>query len=163
MRVFAIDPGPERSGWVLYDGRTVVQHGLEHNPMLLAQLAILPFSSDLTVVVEQMANFGHAVGRTIFDTVFWAGRFVQQVESHGGRWDQMTRPRVKLSICRSVKATDADVRRALLLRFGEGPLEGIATHQWAALALAVAWFDWQRLGVIVLKEGRRLPLYEKTS
>jgi hypothetical protein len=31
MTVFAVDPGPEMSAWVLWDGETVIAHGKQPN------------------------------------------------------------------------------------------------------------------------------------
>ena len=55
---------------------------------------------------------------------------------------------MKLALCGSARATDANLRAALLDRYGgsgraigtrkaPGPLYGVKSHAWAALALAV--------------------------
>jgi hypothetical protein len=53
---------------------------------------------------------------------------------------------VKLALCGSLKAKDANIRKALIDRYGGpacvkkgGQLAGIKSHLWAALALAVTY------------------------
>lgn len=59
---------------------------------------------------------------------------------------------IKLHLCNSVRAKDANIRQALIDRYGgkekaigkkksPGPLYGIKSHMWAALALAVTYHD----------------------
>jgi hypothetical protein len=68
------------------------------------------------------------------------------------RFDRLYRSVVRGHL-RCMKGGDAAVRAALIERFGPfkedaigkkskpGPLFGIASHEWSALALAVTWFD----------------------
>jgi hypothetical protein len=100
------------------------------------------------VVIERIASYGMPVGESIFETCIWSGRFIQRVADKGGSWSRITRQEVKLHICRSSKAKDANVTRALLDRFGpkgtkkkQGVLYGMSKHMWAALALAVTHCD----------------------
>jgi hypothetical protein len=65
----------------------------------------------------------------------------------------ISRKDVKQHLCGTVRATDADVRDALIHRFGPGkekavgkkktpgPLYGVKGHGWAALAVAVTLAD----------------------
>jgi hypothetical protein len=64
------------------------------------------------------------------------------------RCDRITRGEVKVHVCNSKKAKDANVRQALIDRLGKpgtkkapGPTYGIAGDVWAALAVAVTWWD----------------------
>ena len=68
---------------------------------------------------------------------------------------ELTRRAVKLHLCGSARAKDTNIRAALIDRFGgtggrraavglkasPGPLYGIRSHEWAALAVAVTWHD----------------------
>lgn len=147
MSVFAIDPGTSDSAWVLFDGR-VVDHGIEPNVDLLARLRSMEMAHVEAVVIEQIESFGMAVGREVFETVFWTGRFFERSR---GKAQRMARKVVKLHLCQSLRAKDPHIRQALLDRFGgeaarglkraPGPLYGIRSHEWSALAIAVTWWD----------------------
>ena len=151
--VLAIDPGPTDSAWVLVDGPTVRDHAIVANVELVRDLrdGNLVELAD-AVVLEQVESFGMAVGKEVFDTVWWAGRFFERSR---GKGVMLARRTVKLHLCQTVRATDATIRRQLLDRWGgaqavgtaksRGPLYGLKTHEWQALALCVTFADHQRL------------------
>jgi len=99
-------------------------------------------------VIEQIAAMGMAVGAEVFETCFWSGRFA---EAWGGSFERLKRHEIKMHLCGNMRAKDANIRVALMDRFGgsqsvgkkktPGPLYGIAGDQWSALAVAVTWFD----------------------
>lgn len=148
MSVLAIDPGYEQSAFVVFDGRRIDEHGIVPNSELRSRLGQFSFLVDV-VVLEQIESFGMAVGREVFETVFWTGRFFESVE--GCPAERMPRRAVKVHLCQSARAQDSNIRTALLDRFGgsaaigkkktPGPLFGIKSHEWAALAIAVTWWD----------------------
>jgi hypothetical protein len=160
-RILAIDPGPEQSAWLLYDQTQVVASGIEANLPVLVRFQQHAWHDDEVtnlqvpidaVVFEQIENFGMAVGRETFETVFWTGRFYEWATQYGADVERMPRRTVKLHVCHSARATDANVRMALLDRWGgkdaaigtakaPGPLRGIKSHLWAALALAVTFSE----------------------
>ncbi len=158
MNVLAIDPGYEQSAWVLWEGGArIVEHAIESNFTLLGRInggMIINFDVD-AVVLEQIEGFGMAVGREVFETVFWMGRLFQACLSYGESGcavDRMPRKTVKLHLCESARAQDTNIRTALMDRFGgkeaaigkkktPGPLFGIKSHEWSALAIAVTWHD----------------------
>lgn len=157
MNVLAIDPGTEQSAWVLYDGARVVGHDIEANRTLMMRLRDRWFTDVAAVVLEQVESYGMAVGREVFETVFWTGRFYQAATAYGAGIAHL-RPRrtVKLHLCESAKAKDSNIRVALIDRFGgkekaiglkrtQGPLYGVKSHEWSALAIAVTYFDQQQL------------------
>lgn len=150
MTVLAIDPGPEQSAYVLFDGARVEDHNIIGNWDIFHELQVQSFGA---VVLEQIESFGMAVGKEVFETVFWTGRFYQA--SMGTRVERLSRRDVKLHLCQSARAKDTNVRQALIDRFGgldkargkkasPGPLYGLRSHEWSALALAVTWWDLRR-------------------
>jgi hypothetical protein len=150
MTVLAIDPGYEQSAWVLYDGKAVVGHAIEPNDGLLDRIPRFMGVVDC-VVFEAIESFGMAVGREVFETVFWTGRLFEASREICVP-DRMPRRAVKVHLCQSARAQDSNVRVALIDRFGgtdraigkkktAGPLYGIKSHEWAALAIAVTWWD----------------------
>ncbi len=142
--VLAIDPGPEESGWCLLGADGVPTHaGNDPNDALLGRLHT--HAADL--VIEMVASYGMPVGRDIFATCVWIGRF-QQATPEPERVTLTPRLDVKLHLCHSPRAKDANVWQALVDRFGApgtkkapGVLYGITKHARAALALAVTHYD----------------------
>lgn len=148
--ILAIDPGPERSAWLRYKPslRRPVDFGIEANFDILEELRCDWHAG--TLVVEQVESFGMAVGREVFETVFWAGRFVEAWETASRRpFVLLPRRTVKLALCGSPRAKDSNIRQALIDRFGgsaaigrkaaPGPLYGIHRDVWSALAIAVTY------------------------
>lgn len=157
MKVYAVDPGPENSALVVFDGIAVLNHERLPNPELLSSICDRTRASDHVLVVEQVASFGMAVGADVFETVHWAGRFIQAWTGYRAPlmpWARIKRHEVKTALCHTQKAKDANIRQALIDRFGPGkdkaigtkkapgPLYGIAGDEWSALAVAITW--WER-------------------
>lgn len=152
MRCLAIDPGPTQSAFVLYEPMRVLEHGHVDNDALLERLKQKTFgAAEYVTVIEQIEAMGMSVGASVFETVFWSGRFAQASRP----FDRVPRRAVKLHLCGSMRAKDANIRQALIDRFGgdgaigrkaaKGPLYGLGSHRWAALAVAVTWTDQLQL------------------
>lgn len=157
--VMAIDPGYENSAWVVFNGSKVLGHGIIANEELLKSLTsfvMVPPHIDLrSVVIETIESYGMAVGRETFETMFWIGRFYQAILSRVlslTEVERMTRKTVKVHLCQSARAQDSNIRTAITDRFGgkaaaigtkkqPGPLYGIKSHEWSALAIALTWWD----------------------
>lgn len=109
-------------------------------------------NTPVVLAIEQVESFGMAVGKEVFETVFWSGRFAQAW--HRRRFERMPRRIVKQHLCHTARATDANIRQAILDRFGgssavgtkknPGPLYQIKGHAWAALAVALTFYDQQK-------------------
>ena len=171
MNVLAIDPGPEFSAWVEYDGESVLDFGKWLNDGVLAKLTTFPRTS-LYLAVEMPACYGMPVGKSIFDTCLMVGRFVQawggaadyNLVLRRGRWGPEPDttgasgafPGVCTTLCRHNGAKDKNIRRAILDRFPAsgggatpqvgtkpkpGPLYGVSCDVWAALAVAITWWE----------------------
>lgn len=147
--ILAIDPGPTESGMVLYDGKKVVAAYTLPNDDVLEW--ILNDSRLQLVAIEMVASFGMAVGKEVFETVRWIGRFQQACP-----WPDdvvlVYRLDVKLHLCKSARAKDANVRQALIDLVGApgtkknpGPTYGVKGDAWSALAVAVV--AWDNAGV----------------
>jgi hypothetical protein len=148
--IYGLDPGPERSALVGLDAGRVVLSRWGPNAAILALLCG-ELSPDAALAIEQIESFGMAVGREVFETVRWAGRFEQAWTARGGAVCLVPRSAVKLELCRSRRARDSNIRTALLDRFGPGrqtaigtrkvpgPLYGVSGDQWSALAVAITF------------------------
>lgn len=136
-----IDPGPRESAFVVWDGCRVIQSGDLPNGELAEYLDSA--SDGVTVACEWIESFGMAVGRDVFETVFAIGSFSQHAVLR-----LVPRRDVKMHLCASLRAKDGNIRQALIDRCGvvgtkknPGPLFGIASHRWSALAVAVTAHD----------------------
>jgi len=150
MRLFALDPGPAESGWLLCETSPFAIHecGVFPNDALLSDFGHRRWPIDL-LLIEKVESYGMAVGAEVFETVFASGRFAQAVLPTP--FDRMGRKPVKLCLCGTVRATSANIRQALLDKFGgptaigkkktPGPLYRVKSHAWAALALAVTYAE----------------------
>lgn len=150
MKILAIDPGFIQSAIVEFDGSFIHQHRTIPNDQLLKELPCMVG----VLVIEQIAAMGMAVGEEVFETVFWSGRFAQAFR---GEYRRIKRHAIKMHLCGNTRAKDPNIRQALLDRFGPGKekalgskkapgvLYGIKGDEWAALAVAVTWWDLQQV------------------
>lgn len=120
--ILAIDPGTTRSAMVLYnpDKQLLLQHDRLDNEDMLRHLRVVrgPLVDLTRLVVEMVACYGMAVGKDIFETVFWTGRFIEAWERRGFSTDRIKRPDVKMHLCGTARAKDPHVRQACIDRFG---------------------------------------------
>jgi hypothetical protein len=147
--ILAIDPGPRLSAYVELAGAAIVAHGKISNLELLQMLRAREPSGPL--VVEMVAPYGKPVGREVFETCVWIGRYLEAWRGVGRLLERReVKQALGLRAGGSKAATDADVRSALIVRWGgqggkraraPAALAGIVDDEWAALAVAVAWRD----------------------
>ena len=158
--IFAIDPGSIESAYAELDSETLkpISVGKIANDMLLEKVKRLPYEAEL--VIEMIESYGMAVGKEVFDTVFWAGRFWEAGNSL--HRELIYRREEKLNLCGSCRAKDANIRQALIDRFVPGAhnsgkdtkkkpgwFYGFAADMWQAYAIGVTWAD--------KKQGRIRP------
>ena len=157
MRVLAIDPGTTHSAWCSYAGQDKpVFFGHVANGDLALQVTDCSGLDDV-LAIEMIASYGMPVGREVFETCVWIGRFIEQLRAQISEeaFYLVYRSQVKIHLCHSPKAKDANIRQALIDRFGgkekaigkkktPGPLYGMSGDEWAALAVAVTFFDQNR-------------------
>lgn len=147
--VLAIDPGNVQSAYVLVNKKTLkpVRTGIIPNENLLRLLNLSLEKKETDVVIEMVASYGMAVGETVFETVFWIGRFYQAAQGFNSL-HRIKRIDIKNHICHSSRAKDANIRQALIDRFGvvgtkknPGWFYGFKADIWAAYAVAVTFCD----------------------
>lgn len=140
--LLAIDPGTTHSGYVVIDADGVQLSGVVENSELFELIA----AHGSNIAIEMIASYGMAVGREVFETCLWIGRFIQAAGPDRVRL--VYRKDVKMHLCGSPRAKDANIRQALIDRWGgkaeavgtvkkPGPLYGVKSHAWAALGVAV--------------------------
>ena len=150
MRVLAIDPGNRQSAWCMIDGETLkpLSFGKEENQVVLDAVQHLSYDS---IVIERVASYGMAVGRDVFETCEWVGRFTQAARVPP---DYVYRQEEKLHICGDSRAKDTNIRRALIDRFAQHDLKngkgtkknpdwfyGFSADVWQAYAVAVTYVE----------------------
>lgn len=135
--IFAIDPGPDKSAFVQWNG-SVIDHGHVPNEEMRQLLIGREYDE---CAIEMIASYGMAVGASVFNTCLWVGRFCEI-----SRKEPMLcyRKDIKMLLCKTQRSKDKDIRQALLKLVGEqgtktnpGPTYGLASHTWAALAVAI--------------------------
>ena len=150
MKVLAIDPGNRQSAWCMIDGETLkpLSFGKEENQVVLDAVQHLSYDR---IVIERVASYGMAVGRDVFETCEWVGRFTQAARVPP---DYVYRQEEKLHICGDSRAKDTNIRRALIDRFAKHDLKngkgtkknpdwfyGFSADVWQAYAVAVTYVE----------------------
>lgn len=152
MIVVAVDPGTEQSGLVTFDGVRITEAVVLPNERIVEDLRNTQrFRSPTGVlVVEAFESYGMAVGREVFRTIRWTGNF--EALFYPGRVEFLPRRDIKQHLCHTARACDANIRQALIDRFGgqekaigkkasQGPLYALKGHLWAAFAVAITYYD----------------------
>ncbi len=160
MRVLVgIDPGPEQSAYVVVesDHRGILEHGIVRNGELIDRLR---FRDDVTnrrwadhLAIEYMESRGgvFVMPQSAWDAQWWGGRFE---EAWRGSTTHLFPRQVRVALCGTARAKPKNVRQAILDRYPatgggkcpqvgikskRGPLYGITSHEWSALAVALAY------------------------
>jgi hypothetical protein len=169
MLILAIDPGTDKSGWVLYEPTTMTIKDacLKDNKSALLVLDELDDheKKDVFLVLERVVCQGMPVGKETFSTVEFLGACLYGYYGIYG-WDTrhhytVTRHQVKIHLCGTARAKDANIRQSIIDRFPPtgggkcrqigtkkepGPLFRVKSHCWSALAVAMTWYETTLFG-----------------
>lgn len=150
--IFAIDPGPTQTAWVHADlDLKPLRHGKVGNHELLHILrSEVPGWHVRHVAIEMIASYGMPVGKEVFETCVWIGRFIQVSPAREVGLTRPTRKQIVTHLCGTAKGKDSNVRQALVDRFTPGEpnhgkgtkaspgwFHGFHSDIWAAYAVAV--------------------------
>jgi len=158
--ILAIDPGTEKSGYVILNGMEILSSGIVDNENMLDILDVYKEVKNVELVVEMVASYGMAVGKTVFETCVWIGRFI---ERFSGPYNKIFRRQtstngvsgVCMTLCHNNRAKDKNIRAAIIdlyeptgggkikqigTKKQPGPLYGISGHMWSALAVGLTYF-----------------------
>lgn len=161
--ILAIDPGSRESGYAVTDtagGMKIQECGKAENNELKSKIADIVNDYGIEIaVIEMIASYGMAVGREVFDTCVWIGRFAEVLEACGVVCEYIYRKEEKMYICGDSRAKDTNIRRALIDDFarkdfvrGKGTKKepdffyGVSKDAWTAFAVAVTWDRKRRQG-----------------
>lgn len=155
--ILAIDPGNIESAYVLMDENLKpIEFAKVDNTELLQYIYDDCFENIKYVVIEMIASYGMAVGKEVFDTCVWIGRFAEllRVRTLAKDADFIYRKDEKMNLCGSMKAKDSNIIQALKDRFGDkgtkknpGWFYGFSKDVWQAYAVGVTYHDMHLEGV----------------
>jgi hypothetical protein len=140
--IIGIDPGNKESGWCIVgsDGKIESSGVMENNLMLKSLEDQSECEFPRVVAIEWIQAMGMAVGKEVFETCLWAGRFAQAAQCHVRL---VPRGRIKHHHCGSAKAKDGNIAQALRDKYGQkgtkaepGYFYGVSSHAWQAFAVA---------------------------
>lgn len=161
--VLAIDPGTTESAYC------IVRRS-DYKPMAFDKLPNTEINSTVMdklyglgarsydFVIEMVASYGMPVGREVFETCVWVGRFIEQLAPIGRDdlpiYSFVYRQDEKMGICHDQKANDATIKQALVDRFAYGTgnhgkgskkepgwFHGFKADVWSSYACAVTFID----------------------
>lgn len=144
----AIDPGPSNFGWVLCSTKDCSIIAVDSDTPHEGFPGLIKSNDPDDLVIEKMSSYGSTpVGAETWNT---NDNIIEMCMVYalcfGKRPHLISRRQAKSSLGLSASANDAKVNAALRDMWGEvgtkksrGPLYGVKTHAWAALAIATAW------------------------
>ena len=111
-RILAIDPGTLESGYVIFEDGKIIDKGIEVNELLRDTIKIRDYD---TLVIEMVASYGMPVGKEVFETCLWIGRFIECTKR---KVKLIERRDVKLHLCKNATAKDSNIRQAVIDKYG---------------------------------------------
>lgn len=156
MIILSIDPGSEKSGFVVFDSKTkeINEMGILRNEVLKDKLALYDICEEIPpeeiiLIIETMGYVNG--GQSVVDTLIWVGKFE---EAWGREYAELTRTKIKSILKASGKNADGKVRKAVIsmypakgggncpqigIKDDRGLLYGVKDHIWQALGAGIAW------------------------
>ena len=152
MIVWGLDPGTRESGVVmldLWDG--VIDGYIDANEAIEKWFSIGYVEAHYVAIERIRAQGRVTVGNETFDAIEWQTKFECAALAAGLTVRMIPRHEVRMHFG-GAKANDASIRRLLIARWGgklqaigtkkaPGPLYGLKSHMWQALAVAVTYYD----------------------
>lgn len=160
-RIIGIDPGNKESGYAVIEmpDFKLVEFRKLPNENLLRMLKGLGCWVADKIAIEMVGCYGMPVGKDIFETCVWIGRFEQVLRDGGYDINYIYRKDEKMCLCESMKAKDSNIRQSLINRYakhdfknGKGVKKnpdvfyGVSKDVWQAIAVAVTYWDMQECG-----------------
>lgn len=156
-RILGIDPGNIETGYCLCDeNMKPVEKDIVQNNDLLEKIYTKSFDFNPTdIVIEMVASYGMGVGREVFETCVWIGRFYEAC-ARLAPTGYVYRRDEKIALCGSMQAKDSNIKIALRDRYAKdvsnngkgtkkepGWFYGFSDDIWSAYAVAVTYSDLQ--------------------
>lgn len=153
MKILAIDPGNTESGYAVIEMPKfkLIDFGKVNNDTLINQLMWIVPGID-AVAIEMVASYGMPVGKDVFETCVWIGRFTQMLQSMNPSY--VYRKDEKMTLCGSMKAKDSNIKQELINRYAKHDFKsgkgikknpdtfyGVAKDVWQAIAVGVTYYE----------------------
>jgi len=155
MRVLGIDPGTNKSAYVIYD-TDLPSNGYIDSVGIVPNTELVTIIKDTEVlyshiVIEMLKSYGNVVGDSILETCVWIGHFEEAARSRMfSSTHRIHRKEIVQRICYNSRAGDSQVRQAIIDKYGgkakaigraktPGPLYKFRADAWQALAVILAW------------------------
>ena len=158
MVIVAVDPGPVESAFVVLNisnqSLKIKYKDKVANPKIKDLFRLLYHEMDggrFVFSIEGLQSFGMPVGQDTFETAYFIGelrQFYQSLYQSSNPGTMVYRKDIKMHFCNSMRAKDANIRQALIDRYGAigtkkepGFLYGVTGDMWSALAIATYTHD----------------------
>ena len=156
LRILSIDPGNIETAFVLMDKdlKPIRKEKIE-NGTIMEYIYNNEFQGITDIAIEMVACYGMAVGKTVFDTCVWIGRFTECLNKmYNVEPKYIYRKDEKMNLCHTMKANDSNITQALIDRFApdtpnkgkgskkeQGYFYGFAKDIWQAYAVGITYYD----------------------
>ena len=122
--IIAFDPGNEQTGWVvvLADNSKLLYKNKELNSECLKKLNIFLNKEEFNIInvgIEYVSSYGMATNQTVLDTATFSGILAWIFRSRQIPCEFVFRKSVKMFLCGSVRAKDAEVNSRVREYVGE--------------------------------------------
>ncbi len=150
--ILAIDPGNMESGFAVIEmpDFRLIEFGKANNETLAEVFRGRSGVTFDAVAIEMVACYGMPVGKDVFDTCVWIGRFVETLRCE--EIYRVYRKDEKMCLCGDMRAKDSNIRQALVnlyakhdYKIGKGTKKnpdtfyGVSKDVWQAIAVAVTF------------------------
>jgi len=143
MIYIGIDPGPDYVAWAMIIDDNYPVHRLMSGTGRIDECFLSGRSrieDGKYIAVEVLECFGMPIGKSTIETAYTIGAILDRFR---GEVLRITKNQTQLCLCRTTKAKDANMKRALKDIYGEpgtkknpGGTYGFKNHTWDALAVA---------------------------
>lgn len=157
--IFAIDPGNTESAYAIISmpDFQLLDFGKVENHFLLRDIPFFASMND-HFAIEMVASYGMPVGKDVFETCVWIGRFIQAAEK---QHHFVYRKDEKLCLCFDSRAKDGNIRQALIDRYAKFDFKsGKGTKKKPDTFYSVAKDAWQAIAVAVTHYENEVKPYE---
>lgn len=111
-------------------------------------LAILNKYKPQKIVAEHFKSFGMPVGDSVISSCYAVGLVIYHAIANTNSIYLLPRKTIANNICHSVKASDANIRKALLDVYPDAAKQGFKKDLWSALAIYQCYINLCNAGLI---------------